>query len=82
MAKFAVDIGGQKIGAETVEFTSTSEPWSSYQLKDGTTVKIKLVVSEVLKLDKTDPVTGFPQYLIKSSNVASIEPPRPKEGIN
>lgn len=82
MGKLVVDVGGQKVDAEAVEFSPLAEPWSQYQLADGTVVKIKLVVSEILQLGIKDPVTGQPQYLIKSSNVASVEPSRPKVGIN
>lgn len=54
------------------------EPWSSYRLEDGSVVKVKIVVSDVFKLPIPDPVTGLPQYLVRSSNVMSVEPPEPQ----
>jgi hypothetical protein len=32
------------------------------------------VISDVFKLPMQDPLTGIPQYVIRSSNVMSVEP--------
>ena len=81
VVKVKVNINGTMIDAEPMTFNSMAEPWSSYQLPDGTTIKLKLVVSSILKLPTLDPVTGLPQFLIQSTNVASVEPP-PIKGIS
>ncbi|MCJ7503016.1 MAG: hypothetical protein MUP80_08150 [Acidobacteriia bacterium] len=73
--KVKMNIGDQVVEAEKMTFNPIEEPWSLYRLEDGTTVKIKLVVSDVFKLPSRDPVTGLPQLIIRSSNIASVEPP-------
>jgi hypothetical protein len=78
MAKVKLNLGGQHIEGQTMGFTAVEEPWSFYRLEDGTTIKMKLVVSDVIKLPDPDPVTGLPQFIVRSSNVLSVEPVSPK----
>ncbi len=54
--------------AEDVDFTEEHEYWNSYKLKDGTTLKVKMVLRGVKRLKKwgTD---GSPMYLINSANI-------------
>ena len=54
--------------AEEVDFTEEKEYWNVYKLKDGTTLKIKLVLRGVKRLKKWGP-DGSPMYLINSTNV-------------
>jgi len=51
-----------------LDFTDEQEFWNVYKLNDGTTLKIKLVLQGVKRLQKCDQ-TGSPIYLIKSNNV-------------
>jgi hypothetical protein len=48
---------------ETIAFESTSEPFSQYTLADGTTVKVKTVLLDAVRLetfdDKGEPVYQF-----------------------
>ncbi|PVX24032.1 MAG: hypothetical protein CW691_08850 [Candidatus Bathyarchaeum sp.] len=54
--------------AEDLDFTEETEHWNSYKLSDGTTLRIKLVLKEVKRLNKwkTD---GSPIYMISSQNI-------------
>jgi hypothetical protein len=74
MAKIKATVQGKTVEAETMSFTPIQEPWSFYKLEDGTVIKLKLVVSNILKLPGTDAVTGLPQFLVRSSNVVGVEP--------
>ena len=69
-----LNLGGKTVDSERMEFKQLDEAWSSYRLEDGTIVKIKVVAAEVYKLPGVDPLTGAPQYLVKSSNVLAVEP--------
>jgi len=75
MKTVKMNLGGQTVEAESLSYKSLNEPWSLYQLDDGSIIKIKLVISDVFKLPTPDPLTGLPQYVIRSSNVMSVEPP-------
>ena len=54
--------------AEDVDFTEEKEHWNVYKLKDGTTLKIKLVLRGVKRLRKWNP-DGSPIYMINSANI-------------
>jgi len=54
--------------AEDVDFTDERERWNTYKLKDGTTLKVKLVLRGVKRLKKWGP-DGSPIYLINSTNI-------------
>lgn len=54
--------------AEDVDFTEEREYWNAYKLKDGTTLKIKLVLRGIKRLQKCG-TDGSPIYLINSTNV-------------
>lgn len=77
-----INVGGRAVEAERMQFQATEEPWAQYRLEDGSTVKLKLVVSDVFKLTEADSVTGLPQYVVRSSNVMSVEPPQSKGSLN
>jgi len=70
--------------AEDVDWTETKEFWNEYKLKDGTTLKVRLILIAVKRLKKHLP-DGSPMYFVNSSNVVrAVDIPkelkaRPKE---
>ncbi len=76
MAKRKINLGGQEFMAEEVEFESESgEKWNSYVLHDGTTLKIKAVLAEVLRVDGQYAPNGDPLYTVNASLVVSSNAP-------
>jgi hypothetical protein len=57
-----------RIEADDVDFTDERECWNTYKLKDGTTLKVKLVLRGVKRLKKWGP-EGSSIYLINSTNI-------------
>ncbi len=57
--------------AEDVDFDEEHESWNVYKLKDGTTLKVKLVLAGVKRLKKHNP-DGSPIYLINSKNMVRV----------
>jgi hypothetical protein len=55
--------------ADDVDFSEVEEKWNIYKLKDGTTLKIRLVLIGVKRLKKHNPVDGTPMYLVNAQNV-------------
>jgi hypothetical protein len=53
---------------EDVDFEEVKEYWNVYKLKDGTTLKVKLVLIGVKRLEKHNP-DGTPIYVIQSQNI-------------
>ncbi len=54
--------------AVEVDFSEEKEFWNEYQLEDGTTLKVKLVLRGVKRLTRYEP-DGTPVYVINSMNV-------------
>jgi hypothetical protein len=75
MRKTKINLGGHLVEAEVMSFKAIEEPWSLYKLDDGTTLKVKVVLSDVFKLAQPDPVTGLPQVIIRAGQVVSVDAP-------
>jgi hypothetical protein len=63
--------------AVDVDWKSEKEYWNEYQLKDGTTLKVKLVLRGVKRLPQHNP-DGTPTYIINSANMVKVHNVDPK----
>jgi len=70
-----VNFRGQEFDATEVDFQTRKEDWSEYQLMDGTVIKMKLVVSEIFRIEGVYDNEGNPAYQIKSTNLPVIKSP-------
>ena len=61
--------------AELVEVTSSSEPWATYLLADGSHLKQKVVLSEVWRVIDEYDNEGNPVYVLKSNGIINIQAP-------
>lgn len=69
MAEMQVQITPQDImEGEDVDFQEERERWNVYKLSDGTTLKVRIIVTGVKRLKKFRP-DGEPLYIIQSQNV-------------
>jgi hypothetical protein len=73
--KTVVVPGVGPVEATEVGFRSEGEYWNQYLADDGTVIKIRLLVTEVLRVDGTYDAEGNPGYMVKSTNVTSISAP-------
>jgi len=69
-----INFGGRNVEATEVGFKSLKEEWNEYQAEDGSVLRLKVVVSEIYRLDEYDS-DDKPIYVIKSSNVLSSSVP-------
>ena len=67
--------GGQEANAEEIEFEVERENWNVYALHDGTTLKIKAVLAEVLRVENAYTPAGDPLYIVNASPVVSSSSP-------
>lgn len=68
---------GEMVNAEQLNFKVVNEGFSEYELSDGRTMKIRVVLAEVYRLDEKDE-TGREGYFIKSVPVVSVEDKKAK----
>ncbi len=69
-----INFGGREVEATELGFKGIKEEWNEYQADDGTILRLKVVLSEIYRLDEYDP-DSKPIYVIKSSNVLSSSVP-------
>lgn len=61
--------------SELVDITDSKENWNEYLLADGTVLRMRGVLTEVWRvLDEFD-ADGNPRYILKSSNITSVNAP-------
>jgi hypothetical protein len=71
-------LGGDSISeikvleGEQVDFEVVKEDWNIYKLKDGTTLKIKLILVGVLRSNNQYDPLGNPIYAVNSTNVVRV----------
>ena len=73
--KIRLQQGGPEITGTVIPFQPTVESFNEYLLSDGTVLNMKLVVTEVLRIDDAWDDQGQPVYFINSQNVTSISVP-------
>jgi hypothetical protein len=66
---------GREVEGLEVRFRSNHEEWNDYTLEDGSSIRMKAVVSEIVRLDGEYDAEGNPIYLVKSTNVLVIKAP-------
>ena len=71
-----IEYNGKKVQGAEVRFDTVREEWNVYELKDGSTLKAKLVVTGIVRLAGEFTPDGDPVYVIKSTNlVTSVDIP-------
>lgn len=58
-----------------VGFQTGAEHWNEYLTDDGTVIRVKLVATEVLRVDGRYDAEGNPAYFVKSTNVTTVSAP-------
>jgi hypothetical protein len=64
---------GQEIGT-LMDVTDSKEPWSEYTLGDGTKIRLKQTLVNVVRLDNRKTPTGDPVYVVQSQQAVSFIP--------
>jgi hypothetical protein len=74
MAFKKINIGGQDVMGEEIEFETEKESWNIYILHDGTKIRIKSVPATFVRLDQYN-ATGEPVYVMNAQNVIVADVP-------
>jgi len=70
-----VNFQGQQVEAEVIEFEPDREQWSTYILSDGTSIKIKPVVAEILRVNGQFGPNGDPIYMVQAQQILHVSAP-------
>jgi hypothetical protein len=63
----------QEIGTR-VEITDAKEPWSEYTLEDGTKIRSRQAVVNIIRLDNKKNANGEPVYIVQGQQTMSFIP--------
>lgn len=63
------------VDATPIAVNSSSEHWNEYLLEDNTVIRMKLVVTDVVRVDDQYDRDGNPVYIVKSTNIVSLSAP-------
>ncbi len=66
---------GREVEAEQVDFEVVREDWNEYKLEDGTVLKFKAIVTDIIRTEEYDPSTGNPIYHVRSTNILRVKVP-------
>lgn len=75
-ARMKIKNGEETVEGEPQEFTVAGDSWQEITVADGAVLKIKLVVTDVVKTKKINPETGEPYYWVRSIPVLSRKIPQ------
>jgi hypothetical protein len=67
--------GGEEVDAEVIGFRTAGEHWNEYLLDDGTVFRIKLVLTEISRLDGQYDANGDPVYAASHTQVTAVDVP-------
>jgi hypothetical protein len=66
---------GREGVAMVIPVNNTTENWNEYLLDDGTVLKIKIVLTEVMRVEGEFDPQGNPMYLVNSQPVVNVDAP-------
>lgn len=73
--KKKINLGGTMVEGTEIGFRPSGEHWNEYLLDDGTVVRIKLVLTGVVRIDGMYDAEGEPVYFANSTNVMGVSAP-------
>ncbi|MBI2858663.1 MAG: hypothetical protein HYX90_06265 [Chloroflexi bacterium] len=66
---------GKDVDALEVRFKGIREDWNEYDLEDGTTLRMKAVVAEIIRVVDQYDQENNPVYMVKSTNMLVVKAP-------
>ena len=73
--KVQAKLEGKVVDAIELDFKTKKEEWNEYEVIDGTTIRVKLVTSNIVRVQNRYDDEGNPIYLVKSTNVVGVSVP-------
>ena len=66
---------GTEVEADVIGFRTNAEHFNEYLLDDQTVLKLKPVVTEIIRVEGQYDSMGNPVYLVQSTNVVAVDAP-------
>ena len=81
MVKVVSPVSQREVEGSQMDFDSIAEPWASYKLSDGTVLKVRTIVTAVLRLEGEFDAAGNPIYTVSSQTVVQVNAPKGLRGV-
>lgn len=72
MTKVVSPLSHREVEAVDVDFDVESEPWATYKLSDGTTLKVRTTVTGVIRLEGEHDQIGNPAYNVSHTTLIRV----------
>ena len=66
---------GKQVEAISINFKGIREEWNEYDLEDGSTLRMKTIVSDVVRVPDEYDNENNPVYVVKSTNMLIAKSP-------
>ncbi len=76
-----ITVDGQEKRGERVPYEVVDEPWTKYRLPDGTIVRLRLIATDVVRLDHDLP-SGESHYMVESGNIMAVDVLEPSSEVH
>ena len=70
-----IDWRGKQVEATPVKFRNIREEWNEYDLEDGSTIRMKTIVSDVVCVPDEYDQENNPIYVVRSTNMVVVNSP-------
>jgi hypothetical protein len=74
MKRVELKLGDKSVEGTLVDFETVREEYNSYRLSDGSTIRMKTVVTNIIRTEEFTP-NGEPVYIVNSQNVLVADVP-------
>ena len=74
MKRVELKLGDKTVEGTLVDFETVREEYNSYKLSDGSIIRMKTVVTNIIRTEEFTP-TGEPVYIVNSQNVLVADVP-------
>ena len=64
---------GRDIEADLINISSSDDDWSDFTLEDGTVIKIKTILTKVLRATTEKTEIGEPLYILQMTQITTTE---------
>ena len=72
MVKVVSPISHREVDAVNIDFEAKSEPWVTYDLSDGTVLKVRTLVTGAMRLEGEHDPAGNPVYTVSTQVVIRV----------
>lgn len=66
---------GEEVNGTELTFRASGEEWNEYLVDDGTVIRFRAVVTEVIRLEGVYNQMGDPVYMVNSQNIVKVSAP-------